>query len=388
MKKILATFLALVLVLFGISPASADSTNGLACDSMWQFSHPGACVLSNVKGALTAPNAHTCDDGYGYKGYDYLSYVSLTNTPNDGQLTRGQDLPFTLRLRQQCISWNDAYMVSVSLVSATGKTYSSNTESSTFEYDKKYNAPLLSYCSTEICGSAIIKGNIPFPAFAPPGKYSLQVKIVSNSAFSKANLNFSMSASLGVDFNVDQIPTLDHMEFVAGSQDAVLTCFVFDYTPEAVSAYSITGTNFVITEDGKEIDSFANLPIATSDRLVVRKSRHGTFATMLHETSNARLYSYVLNNQLKGSTYTCSIGIQSSYGSGKMLTKSVVSTVFTSGLNVVDSAPKPTATPIATPKVTPKVSLKTISCLKGKTTKKVTAAKPKCPVGYKQVKGK
>lgn len=384
MKKILSSALSLVLVLFGISPATADASNGLACDSLWQFAHPGACVLSSVKGSLTAPNAQTCDDGYGYKGYDYLSYVSLSNTPNDGQLTRGQDLPFTLRLRQQCISWNGAYDVSVSLVSSTGTTFLSNIESSTFEYDKKYSAPLLSYCSTEICGSGIIKGNIPFPAFAPPGKYSLNVKITSNTAFSKANLNFAMAASLEVPFNVDQIPTLDRMEFVASSQDSVLTCFVLDYTPEAVSAFSITGTNFVITEDGKEIDSIKNLPLASSDRLVVRKSKHGTFATVFAESANARLYSYVLHNQLKGSTYTCSIGIQSSYGAGKMLTKTEVSTVFTSGTSVVDSAPKPSPTPTATPKVV----LKTIYCQKGKTTKKVTAAKPKCPVGYKQIKGK
>jgi hypothetical protein len=58
-------------------------------------------------------------------------------------------------------------------------------------------------------------------------------------------------------------------------------------------------------------------------------------------------------------------------------------------------APAPTATPsptptseqVATPLPTAKpapVKKKTISCIKGKTVKKVTAVNPKCPVGYKK----
>jgi len=44
--------------------------------------------------------------------------------------------------------------------------------------------------------------------------------------------------------------------------------------------------------------------------------------------------------------------------------------------------PKPavTAKPVAKPVVKPR----TITCIKGKLIKKVTAATPKCPVGYKK----
>jgi len=43
-------------------------------------------------------------------------------------------------------------------------------------------------------------------------------------------------------------------------------------------------------------------------------------------------------------------------------------------------------TPSPTPKVDikPIPSQKTITCVKGKQTKKVTAISPKCPVGYKK----
>jgi hypothetical protein len=48
---------------------------------------------------------------------------------------------------------------------------------------------------------------------------------------------------------------------------------------------------------------------------------------------------------------------------------------------VVETA-KPTPTPTATTK--PTVKATTISCVKGKVTKKVTAVAPKCPAGYKK----
>jgi len=45
---------------------------------------------------------------------------------------------------------------------------------------------------------------------------------------------------------------------------------------------------------------------------------------------------------------------------------------------VVTPTPTPSAAPIAAPKAL------TITCVKGKITKKVTAAKPVCPAGYKK----
>jgi hypothetical protein len=49
-------------------------------------------------------------------------------------------------------------------------------------------------------------------------------------------------------------------------------------------------------------------------------------------------------------------------------------------------APTVTPTPTPTPSVTAKATAKknTISCIKGKVTKKVTGVNPKCPNGYKK----
>ena len=56
-------------------------------------------------------------------------------------------------------------------------------------------------------------------------------------------------------------------------------------------------------------------------------------------------------------------------------------------ITLTQAAPVPTPTPTATPKASakPVVAKKTsITCVKGKTTKKVTAVNPKCPSGYKK----
>ena len=47
-------------------------------------------------------------------------------------------------------------------------------------------------------------------------------------------------------------------------------------------------------------------------------------------------------------------------------------------------APTPTPTPTPTASAKPVVKKVTITCIKGKTSKKVTAVKPKCPTGYKK----
>jgi hypothetical protein len=51
---------------------------------------------------------------------------------------------------------------------------------------------------------------------------------------------------------------------------------------------------------------------------------------------------------------------------------------------VVEPTPIATPTPTATPTPKPVQKKTTITCVKGKTTKKVTAVKPACPSGFKK----
>jgi hypothetical protein len=47
-------------------------------------------------------------------------------------------------------------------------------------------------------------------------------------------------------------------------------------------------------------------------------------------------------------------------------------------------APTPTPTPTPSASAKPVIKTVTITCIKGKTSKKVTAVTPKCPAGYKK----
>ena len=53
-------------------------------------------------------------------------------------------------------------------------------------------------------------------------------------------------------------------------------------------------------------------------------------------------------------------------------------------LEIPKATPTPSATPTSIPIATPIVKKTTITCIKGKISKKVTATKPKCPAGYKK----
>jgi hypothetical protein len=59
-------------------------------------------------------------------------------------------------------------------------------------------------------------------------------------------------------------------------------------------------------------------------------------------------------------------------------------TQWLSNKSKVDPAPSPTVSATATPTPKPTQKKITIACIKGKTVKKVTAIKPKCPPGFKR----
>jgi secreted trypsin-like serine protease len=83
-----------------------------------------------------------------------------------------------------------------------------------------------------------------------------------------------------------------------------------------------------------------------------------------------------------GCTKTCDIRCVATQGLA-FYNNNLVSEAFTyAGAKLPVSTPAPTAKPVATTKAPQKKT--TITCVKGKTTKKITAVSPKCPTGYKK----
>ena len=85
-----------------------------------------------------------------------------------------------------------------------------------------------------------------------------------------------------------------------------------------------------------------------------------------------------------GCTKTCNIQCVATQGLAFYNTNLVNEAFKYAGAKLPESTPTPT--PTANPVVTAKAAQKktTITCVKGKTTKKVTAVSPKCPNGYKK----
>ena len=83
-----------------------------------------------------------------------------------------------------------------------------------------------------------------------------------------------------------------------------------------------------------------------------------------------------------GCTKTCNIQCVATQGLAFYNTNLVNEAFKYAGAKLPESTPTPTANPVVTTKASQKK--RTITCVKGKTTKKVTAVNPKCPSGFKR----
>jgi hypothetical protein len=348
-------------------------------------------------GFLT-PNLDVCDDGFGYKGFDYLSELTFINVKNDGVISKGQAVPFVAQINSDCRAWGGAYTLDVSLISPAGQKIAGVTGSETYTYQDKYSSSLLSYCSTETCGRDRINGMIQIPQDAPAGKYTVAVHIGAgkyNSA--NTNMSYNMSEYLSVPLSASDLPAVQGLSITAVNS-GVLTCSLGDSTSQAVQNYGVTGTDWTITEDGNVIDQKLNFPLAT-DAVTLYPASRGTFASGLFASSPYRVYGYSFRSQKKGSTYSCSVQVHSTFGVGGAATVSQVATVSASDFTAIGdpsptATPTPTTSPSAVPSDTPTPTasatplsskLQTIYCLKSKSLKKITGKSPKCPSGYKLI---
>lgn len=387
-KLLVSTMLLAALNIFasGVIPAIAAPN---VCTGIDVY-NSSSCTLDTAAGSsFLSPNLKMCDDGYGYHGYDYLSHITFKTVQKDGVIGKGQNLPFEAQINQSCLAWNNAYAINVSLISPSGKVYAGSTSTSSFTYSDKYSAPLLSYCSTEICGWARIQGSIQIPADAPGGQYRVNVRITSNWPSYSKDLSFDMATTLGMPLSASDMPAINTLAIANGSTSPIV-CYFTEFTTSGIATFGITGSDWVISEDGSVIDTYENLPLSTSDQLVFYTLKHGVISVGKNAAAGIRLYSYSVANQKKGSTYTCKVAIHALTGAGMPSDVSAVAPVATNHFDVVTDvqtpSPSPTASATPHPTTAPtQKKLKTIYCLKGKTLKLVKAATPKCPNGYKAV---
>lgn len=143
-------------------------------------------------------------------------------------------------------------------------------------------------------------------------------------------------------------------------------CNTSEFTKTAIDQYEIIGTRWRI----ETVDIKNNARILDEYNLELSPEKNGK-PVSIQSTNGLRfsskegsapiIYAYAIRNQEKGATYQCSVAIRTKNGDGPYSTIKFIGTTNSKNFN-----------------------LQTITCIKGKINKKVTAATPKCPAGYKK----
>jgi hypothetical protein len=281
------------------------------------------------------------------------------------------------------------YTFETELISPTGKTIPLAGRQSTSETE--YSV----YCWGTYCKTTYLFYSVTLPENSEVGKYNLRftakwlgsncVGTVCESGVTKSQSTTAVGAleitgatptptptptpiptptptpTSDVDLN---IPLTDVVSF--NLNNGQIGCNTYEFTKVAIDQYEIIGTRWRIKSlDGKSgarvLDEYNwGLPLGKNGELVSIQTKNGLkFSSK--EGTGPIIYAYAIRNQEKGASYECSVAIRTKNGNGPYSTVNFRGTMNSKDFN-----------------------LQTITCIKGKLTKKVTAASPKCPTGYKK----
>jgi hypothetical protein len=404
MKRVLLAFVLILSFFPNVTIANASG-----CPSgIWSNLYPGECILEYSDEAEVIsgtniriqPDLLSCDYTFaGVKlstGYDRISYLRLKSVPITGELTKNQTVNLELSLSENCRAWTKSYLANGEVVFQDGSKVSVDLSESNFRYREKFTGSIDSYCFTKTCGTATLIGSFQVPNSAQ-GAATLSLSISYNQAstsitqFSPIFAQYKYSGVLfvsntattptstnGIDANIP----LTNVTMVDG-EDGNITCYTADFTPSAISTYNIIGTRWRISEKNLAgqmtiLDEYDwGLGVQANGDAVREYTTNGGKISLI--TGGTVIYAYNPRNVTKDFGYECSVAIRSKNSVGRFATEVIFAKGNTKDFNKV---PATQLTPAASP--SPKAKKSTITCTKGKLIKKVTAANPKCPAGYKK----
>lgn len=241
-------------------------------------------------------------------------------------------------------------------------------------------------CYTLLCRSYYAHFPVNLPIGAESGSYALKITVhwthsvcqgtvcesdvpASRSIVSKDALIISSSPTPTAPQANSNIPK-SKFDFTQASSGSLI-CIQPQFTDSDLSQYSITGTHWkIMDQSGTVIDDYDwPLTLATNLSASADKSLGGQRTTLLVDGN--WYYFYQLSLPKEGMTYSCSVSVVTSSGTGIPVTEYVTA--------LLTSTPTQTQIPTVVAK-----KKTTITCVKSKLTKKVTALKPVCPKGYKK----
>ncbi len=401
MKKV---FLVLILGISTLVPVSPIA-NAAGCPTgIWSGLYPGDCLLEYSEEATTVlpgsdfklqPDLDSCGDYFaGIKintGYDRVSYVRFQNIGTSGSLNTGKNLQVVVNISANCRLWKKSYLTSGEIKFGNGISVSVPLSEVTLNYRSKYSGSFDSYCFVNTCGDITYAGSFVIPPSASgSANFVLGISYNQDSAtlikLSPIEAKYNYSGYLFVGSTPTPTPTptstsdpntinpsipFTKVTLIADSS-GLLACNSPDFTPSAVSTFGIIGTHWRFSTNntaGEDVvlDEFdMGLGVQPNGDSIRKTLTNGESIALL--INGDVYYGYALRNQIKGAGYKCSVAVRTSNGIGRYSTQIVFSSINSKDFTAVK-----------------KSSLKkSITCTKGKLSKKVKGTKPKCPTGYKK----
>ncbi len=338
MKKILVVLLMVV----GLFP-SAPPANAAGCpSSIWSTLYPGQCILeySDEAKAISGtsyqlqPDLNSCADYFaGVKistGYDRVSYVRVVDVPTSGEIKSNQNVKVEVSISENCRAWAKSYLVNGEMVFADGSKVPILFTETDFRYREKFTGSIESYCFTNICASSTLTGTFS-TSNAPQGSATLNI-----------NIDYNQSSASSIQLTpISAKYKYSNVFYIGASAPAPSkkTQAITVIRPQniSISAKTYPLTAFVTSNLGMTIDM--NTPS-------VCNFSNGAFTLLSVGTCKSTL------NQAGDDLWEPAAPLNLEFE------------ILPANLTVVKKS--------------------TITCVKGKLVKKVTAVKPVCPAGYKK----
>jgi hypothetical protein len=330
-------------------------------------------------------------------GYDYLLDVRIINITPSGQVSAPNTLNLTATMANDCRLWN-SYSLDGSLLDPQGTAYpitfgvgagmdqSLDLNTDDFCFLQQLKSP---------CQFLAFSGSVSLPMTAPSGFYSVRIHVKSiDTLFGRPTglpsidlpMNWShiINVSGGTPSPVatpSPVVTPSEIPLTAVSfsdSNGNLVCVINDFTSDAVKTNGITGSHWRISSNvgGNTIlDEYdLGLGVQPNGDAIRSYTANGGKISMLYADGVIR-YAYSLRNQTAGIGYECSVAVNTDHGTGRYISKDLIAQQNVVNFNV-------TKTSQTTPSKVEKK--RTITCVKGKLTKRVTAFIPVCTNGYRK----
>lgn len=340
MNKKIAQLLLACMMSLGLTSITALPAEAVSCDQ--NTSNANFCDLSSNDNGYTvfgsAGKFATCELTYlGVKlndGYESVSRIELSGVGKDGKVLPGTVLTASVRMDQECISWQGAYSLDLYLEGKVNPSVKAKEVNSSFTYLKKFSGGFDSYCFTETCGYTLWTFEIAIPNDFKRDLFSIRAVPKSQNPFMrtwlKQELKYTDALSLGDRLNIET-----SISEVGGR----IICFTADASPEAIASQGIESFEFEIVRyesSGQErlLDSGTWQLGVPPGNIRTKNMAYGDASSVV--VQGAVMHTFQFTDEERGVVYGCKIRVATKLGPSSWEVKKM-----TAGRTVISGVVEP-----------------------------------------------